>query len=37
MIALKFIALAMGAGILMVFLSDDFGTNLILAIVNCLT
>ncbi len=37
MIALKFIALAMGARILMTFLSDNFGTNLISAIVNCLT
>ncbi len=37
MIALKLIALAAGAGILMTFFSEDLGTNLILAIVTCLT
>lgn len=36
MIALKLIALAAGAGILITFFSEDFGTNLILAIVTCL-
>jgi hypothetical protein len=37
MIALKFIALAMAAGIVFTFASEEFGTNLLLAIVTCLS
>jgi hypothetical protein len=37
MITLKLIGLAVGAGMLASFASDDFGTELILAIVTCLS
>ena len=37
MITLKLIALGMAAGVLFTFVSEDFGTNLLLAIVPCLS
>jgi hypothetical protein len=37
MITLKLIALGMAAGMVFTFASEDFGTNLLLAIVTCLS
>jgi len=37
MIALKLIALALAAGVVSTFASEDFGTNLVLAIFTCLS
>jgi len=37
MIALKVIVVALGAGVLFSMYSGDFGADLILAIVSCLT
>lgn len=37
MISLKLIALIVGAGMVIAFVSEDFGTNLVLAILTCLT
>jgi len=37
MIALKLIVLALAAGVVFTFVSEDFGTNLVLAIVTCLS
>jgi hypothetical protein len=36
MIALKFIAVVLGAGTLVAMFSEDFGPELLLAIVSCL-
>jgi hypothetical protein len=37
MIALKFIAIVLGAGTLVTMFSGDFGPELLLAIVSCLS
>jgi hypothetical protein len=37
MITLKLIALVVGAGMVAAFVSEDFGTELVLAIVTCLS
>jgi hypothetical protein len=37
MLALKFIVLALGAGTLITMLSPDFSSDLVLAIVSCLS
>jgi hypothetical protein len=37
MITLKIIALVLGAGMLAAFASEDIGTDLLLAIVRCLS
>jgi hypothetical protein len=37
MITLKLVALALAVGMVATFLSEDFGTELVLAIVTCLS